>query len=114
MSDQIIPLTNQPNQTFQVVLSVDGGTIRLNLLISYDEMANYWTMGISDSNNNPLVIGIPLVTGDWPSANVLGQYGYLGIGSAYVLNLSNNNNLDYPNSSTLGTEFALLWSDTAP
>lgn len=111
MADQIVPLTTQPNQTFQIALSVGNATIRLNLTIVYNELANYWTMTIADSNNNILLTSIPLITGCWPAANILSQYQYLNIGSAYVLNISNNTTNDYPNATSLGIDFVLLWSD---
>lgn len=41
-----------------------------------------WIMDISDVNGNPLVCGIPLVTG----ADLLAQYAYLGLGGPmYVI-----------------------------
>lgn len=113
MSAQVIPLTSQPNQSFQVALNVNGATLRLNLNISYNEMANYWIMQIQDSNGNILVDNIPLITGDFPAANILDPYQYLQIGSAYVINVSNSDINDYPNAIDLGTDFILVWGDNA-
>jgi hypothetical protein len=42
---------------------------------------------------------------------MLAQYGYLRIGSAYLLNTGNALE-DYPGQGTLGF-FSLLWGDTA-
>jgi hypothetical protein len=110
MADQVVPLSTQPVQTFQIPLNVAGEVIRLNLTIKYNEMAAYWTMDITDSNNNPVLASVPLITGTWPAANILAQYQYLGIGSAYVVNVGNNP-LDYPNNASLGNDFILIWSD---
>jgi len=112
MSDQIIPLTADPNQAMQVTVSVDGGSKTLDLFISYNEKATYWTMDITDSvTNESLLTGIPLVTGQYPSANMLGQFAYLGIGSAYVIPTASTS-ADWPDDTNLGTEFVLVWSDT--
>jgi hypothetical protein len=64
-----IPLTPMP-QTFYISLS---GT-QYQLVFNYRNVSmGGWVMDINDPLGNPLVCGIPLVTG----ANLLGQYGYL-------------------------------------
>jgi hypothetical protein len=69
-------------------------------------------MGIADVNNNILISEVPLLTGTYPAANILGQFQYMNIGSAYLLNVSNGSTtLDYPNGQDLGTDFVLLWGD---
>jgi hypothetical protein len=109
---QIIPLTNAPQQTLQVALNVDGSVLRLQLAFNFNEMAQYWTMSISNSQGVLLLSSIPLMTGDWPAANLLAQYGYLKIGSAFLINLGQVAD-DYPTSTELGNAFSLLWDDTA-
>lgn len=113
MSDQIIPLTSSPNQTIETTLNVDGGTITLRLTFRFNEMAGYWIMTVQDTAGNMLVDSIPLITGEWPAANLLGQHSYLKIGSAYIINTGANTGIEYPDANTLGTQFQLLWSDTA-
>lgn len=110
MADQVIPLTTQPLQTFEIALSVGANTLRLNLTIKYNEMAGYWIMTIADQFSNTLLDSIPMLTGTWPRANILSQYQYLGIGSCYLVNLGNNPN-DYPDNTNLGRDFVLIWSD---
>lgn len=107
---QIVPLDNSPNQTFKVTLSVDGNNLTLQLAISFNSMAGYWQMSISDASGNLLLSSIPMLTGVWPAANLLGQYGYLKIGSAYLI--SSGAGIDYPDSTTLGSAFTLVWGDT--
>jgi len=109
---QIIPLTNAPNQNIGVSLAVNNTVLRLQLNIYFSEMANYWIMDISDSQGNLLIADIPLLTGEWPAANMLAQYGYMNIGSAYIINLGQTSD-DYPNSTELGNYFSLLWDDNA-
>jgi hypothetical protein len=109
MSSQIIPLTSAPNQAFSVQLTVNAAPLTLNFYLSYSEMAGYWQLAINDVNGNQLIASVPLVTGWYPSANMLAQYQYMNIGSAYLLN-TGNAPVDYPGPTTLGL-FSLLWGD---
>ena len=109
---QVIPITSQPYQTFQTTLSVDGASLTLQLTIYFSEMSGYWIMDIYDQYGNALMLGIPLITGSWPSSNILMPYQYLEIGSAYVLNIGNSAN-DYPGINDFATgAFSLVWDNT--
>lgn len=110
MSEQIVPLVQAPNQTFTVQLTVDGAPLTLNLTLTYSVMSGWWQLSIANVQNAVLVASIPLVTGWYPCANLLAQYSYLKIGSAFLLNTGNVAS-DYPGASNL-TDFSLLWSDT--
>lgn len=111
MSAQIVPLVQAPNQTLTVQLTVDAKPLTLNLALSYSAMSGWWQLQVSDAQNNLLIASVPLITGWYPAANMLAQYGYLNIGSAYLLNTGNSVS-DYPGENDL-TSFSLLWSDTA-
>jgi hypothetical protein len=111
MSAQVVPLTSDPNQTLRTTVTVDGTARNLQLKISYNESASYWVMDVTDPATGTILLsGIPLITGEYPSANVLGQYGYLGIGSAYVVPVGSVA-MDWPDAGNLGTEFVLVWGD---
>lgn len=138
MSLQQIPITNSPNQSFTVSLQVDGSPLSLNVTLKYNEMAGYWMLSLSDINNNLLVDSVPVLCGGYPAANLLQQQRYLGIGSWYVINVSNGlptggsgigygggfygqgpyggqsgqGGTDYPDSTNLGTSFQLWVGDT--
>jgi hypothetical protein len=137
VSLQQIPITNSPNQSLTAQLQVDGFPLTLNLTISFNEMAGYWVLGISDVNNNLLIDSIPMICGTYPAGNLLQQQKYLAIGSAYIINTANSiptgsnfgygqggygqgvyggqvaqGGIDYPNSTNLGTAFQLWWNDT--
>jgi hypothetical protein len=107
---QVIPLDSSPNQKLQVSVSVDTDNIILNLSITYNRMHDYWTMDIADSENVPLVVGLPILSGNYPAANLLEQYAYLEIGSVYIINASSVV-LDSPDDVSLGTDFVLVWGD---
>lgn len=68
-----IPLTPQA-QSFNIQLNQVSYTFTL----MWREVDNIggWVLDIADASGNPLVQGIPLVTG----CDLLKQYGYLGIG----------------------------------
>lgn len=71
MAQYQVPLRQgQPQQ-----LSVTIASITYGLTFQYQNIdQGGWVLDIADSNGNPIVNGIPLVTG----ANLLEQYGYLG------------------------------------
>lgn len=106
MSYYEIPLSNDPDQNFQCTIPVDYKNLTLYFRIRYNTEAEYWVMSLYDSNGNILIDTIPLLQG-----NVLSQYKYLGIGSAYIVNASNVPT-DRPDDTNLGTEFKLIWGDT--
>jgi hypothetical protein len=106
MSLQLIPVSSSPNQTLQVAVDINGGVSQFFVYLTFNEIAGYWVMGISDSNQNPLLTDVPLVTG----LNLLRQYQYLNIGSVYVFNVTGVP-VDSPNTNDLGTDFQLYWGD---
>jgi len=111
---QIIPLTNSPNQTFTTTLTVDSSNLTLTMFVRYNVIAEYWVLTIINTSTQAIILdSIPLITGVYPASNILEQYAYLQIGSAYIIN-TDNAVLDYPDDSTnsLGSDFVLLWSDT--
>ena len=69
-------------------------------------------MAVADANNVPLVSNIPLVTGNNPACNILAQFAYLEIGSAFVINQTGTTVVNFPNSLDLGTDFILVWGNT--
>jgi hypothetical protein len=109
VSSQIIPLNNSLAQTFAAQLTVNAQPLTLNFTLAYSTMAGYWQLAIADVNGNLLIASVPLVTGLYPSANLLAQYQYLQIGSAYLLN-TGNAPVDYPGPNNIN-QFSLLWGD---
>ena len=68
-----VPLSAQP-QTFYVQLP-NGVTYQFRLIYEFTPN-DCWLLDINDAFGNPIVCGIPLVTG----ADLLAQYVYLGFG----------------------------------
>jgi hypothetical protein len=72
-----IPLTPVP----QTLTTTFPNGVRYQLTLNYLFVPDdCWILDIADSSGNPLVQGIPLVTG----CDLLEQYGYLGFGCAMI------------------------------
>jgi hypothetical protein len=109
---QQVPLKPDPNQTFNCVLTVDGRNIDLTFKLRWNAEAGYWAMTLIDSTTgNYLVDGIPLIVGVQPTINLLQPYGYLGIGSCYIINVSGVAS-EYPNDTNLGIDYIMLWGNS--
>ena len=116
MADQVIPLSALQNQSFTVSGTINGNTVTMQVDLRYNVMGQYWIASLFDQKGNPLVDSLPILTGDWPAANLLGQHGYLqdangnSIGALYALNASGANQ-DYPGINSLGSDFIVIWGD---
>lgn len=104
----ILPVTSNPNQTFSSTIPIDNGSIKFNFFLRYNTESSCWILDILDSSNNSLVSGINLVCG----ANLLEQYSYLKIGSAYLVKTDTSLIDDLPTEYNLGTKFVIVWGDT--
>lgn len=109
---QILPTNVQPNQTLTANLSVDGAPLNLQLTLRYNEIAGYWCMTVQNAQGTVLLDSVPLLTGNDPICNILYQFQWLEIGSAFVLNQTGALTPNYPNNTNLGTGFQLAWGDT--
>ncbi|WP_297428632.1 hypothetical protein [Clostridium sp.] len=108
MSYYKIPLTSNPNQTFTSTIPIDGKAIKFNFFLRYNTEADYWVLDVYDANKNSLIVSLNLVCG----LNLLEQYSYLKIGSAYLVKSDTSMVGDSPNEYNLGENFVLLWGDT--
>ena len=75
-----IPLSPTP-QTFQISLA---GTVYTLTLYWADPFG--WFLNIADASGNPILNGVPLVTG----ADLLAQYAYLGFGGSLIVQTSHD------------------------
>ncbi|MCH4090719.1 phage baseplate plug family protein [Acetobacter sp.] len=78
-----VPVSAAP-QSFSVSISGVQYSIRQTYCDASDSAG--WLIDISDSSGSNILTGIPLVTG----ANLLGQFGYLGLGFSLVVTTSGN------------------------
>lgn len=113
MSSVVIPLTPGKNQSMSCSLPVDGANISLSFVFTYNSIGGYWYMSVTDTKKKTLYLdAVPLVIGNYPAANVLSQYSYLKLGSAWVIPSNQAAGLVNPTSANLGTDYVLIWSDT--
>lgn len=112
MAYKIIPLMSNANQSLTCTLPVDSKNIELAFTFRYNTIGGYWFMSVTDTKTNTLLLdAVPIVTGEYPAADLLGQYEYLGIGSAAIVPTSSLAN-GIPDDTNLGTDYVLVWGDT--
>jgi len=88
-----IPLTNQSQK-----LSVSLAGVTYQLQVVWNKFVG-WVMDVSSSTGVPIIQGVPLVTG----ANLLAQYGYLGLaGGSKMIVQSDSYPLQPPSYTSLG------------
>jgi hypothetical protein len=75
MTPYEIPLTPEPQK-----LSLQLAGVSYGLRLQWNDPADCWMLDLLDSTGTLLVGAIPVVTG----VDLLGQYGYLGIGGALI------------------------------
>ncbi|PWI77287.1 hypothetical protein DEO48_25335 [Enterobacter sp. CGMCC 5087] len=91
MKVQEIPLSAD-NQQFAV--SIDGVSYNMRILWR----GTVWVLDLHDSGGNPLILGIPLITG----TNLLEQCRHLQLDFALVVECDNPQQ-EYPTQYDLGT-----------
>lgn len=89
----LIPLQNT-NQQIQITLA----GVLYTLTVRWNEMNEAWTVDIADANSNPIVSGIPLVTG----VDLLAPFGYLNFGGQLIAQTTNDANA-VPTFDNLGS-----------
>lgn len=60
--------------------------VEYQLTVKWNDPNQSWMVDIADSNGNPIVSGIPLVTGK----DLLAPYGYLNFGGQLIAQTTNN------------------------
>ena len=97
-----IPLKPEA-QEFDISL----GGVTYHLTLNWNAPNNAWGLDIADSLQNPIVGGIPLITG----ANLLEQYAYLGIGGSLIVQSDFDPN-EVPDYAALGSTGHLFFVTT--
>lgn len=95
-----IPLIPGPQK-----IAVSLGSLSAHLLLSYkDTDEGGWVLDILDSQDAPILTGLPLVIG----ADLLHQYGYLGFEGQLIVQ-SDTNPGEVPSFTNLGVTSHLYW-----
>jgi len=95
-----IPLSPQA-QSFSIQLG--GQTYQIYM--RWNSFSNIWTIDISDSQGNPMVQGIPLVTG----TNLLEPYPDMYFGGTLTVS-TDGNATAVPTFSNIGTSSHLIFT----
>lgn len=110
--DNLVPLTTDPDQSFTITLPIDGKNLTFDLRIRYNTEDKFWWLSITDHETEVMLLdSIPLLTADYPAANILEQYKYLNIGSIVIVPNGNSVSGD-PDDTNLGIDYYMLWGDT--
>ena len=72
--------------------------------VKWNTFASCWVLDVADIQKNPIVSGIPLVTG----ADLLGQFAYLNFGGKLIV-VSDGDPFAVPTFDNLGTSGHLLF-----
>jgi len=108
---QEVPVTNRPNQRFDCILEFDGKSVTYQFDFRFNEVGQIWMMTITDPITGEYILdSVPVLGGIADSSDLLSQFGYLGLGSAFVVNISNIPK-DSPNDKDFGRDFKLLWGN---
>lgn len=108
----LIPVNNQPNQSFDIVVPVDGVNRNFRFFFRWNLDGEYWTMNIIDLEDGQYkLLEFPLYGIMAPYQNLIHQYKYKKIGSCYLRKIALVDR-DRPNYEDLGASFQLLWGDT--
>lgn len=96
-----IPLQTGVPQKFSAAL----GGVTYQLTFQYrNDPSGGWCLDIDDASNNPIVHGIPLVTG----ADLLAQYKHLGFTGKLVVQTTSNPDA-VPTFANLGSDGQIYW-----
>lgn len=105
-----IELDTTPDQEFTVAVEVGEEVVNLIIRLRYNTEGDFWHMDISDGNTLEMLISnAPLLTGEFPSGDLLKQFEYVGIGQAAILKVTDGAKGDFPNLENLGTDYVLVW-----
>jgi hypothetical protein len=109
---QVIPPPAAFNERKTVTVEVDGVKHALQIRLRFMETLGLWHMSLYDPKTGVCMAeSIPLLCGLYPASDLLGPFGALGIGSAYIVPLVKTPTTPNPSKTNFGTEYALVWGD---
>lgn len=94
-----IPLTSKA-QNFLI----DLASTTYSIYLFWNVAVSCWMINLNDASGNPIIQGIPLVTG----ADLLAQYSYMNLGGALIVQTDFATD-DIPTLSNLGAESHLYF-----
>lgn len=105
-----IPIDPGQDQRFGITVEVGEENIALILHLRYNTEGDFWRMDVTNAVTEEMLISnVPLLTGEYPAADILEQFEYIGIGSAIVLKMTDDAEGDFPNLKNIDTDYVLFW-----
>lgn len=101
----IVPMIPISNHSYTCVIPLTERNITLDFKMTYNEVADFWFIDISQ-DGQPLLASYPLI----PAQDLLEQFQYMDIGHASILPRTQITS-QFPNYDTLNTEWVLVWGD---
>ena len=107
-----VPLTNSPNQRFQITLPVNDENIQFVFELWYNEQANYWLMSLTNKTKQEQVfVNLPLLaTKSDVFGNMMCQLEYKEVGICYIIPTSEDLK-SMPDDTNLGSLYIMIWGD---
>lgn len=108
----VIPSPTSRNEWQTITVQPDGTKKTVQLRFHFVDTKGIWNLSIYDPKTGACMAEcIPLLSGLYPSADILGPFGALGIGSACIVPLVTSPTTEHPSETNFGTEFVLVWGD---
>ena len=108
-----IPVTTLPNNTFNINVPVGDENLYFKLRFTYNSIAKYWMLSIFDADTLDCIISnLNMIETYGEYADLVKLFSYKHIGALYVVNVGSVNS-SMPDDTNFGTDFELVWSDTA-
>ncbi|MDH4163331.1 MAG: hypothetical protein OEW15_11680 [Nitrospirota bacterium] len=103
MTSFLIPLVNIPQQ-----FTIDLAGVTYTLVNKWNDISQGWILDILDGSQNPIVCGIPFVTG----TDLLAGLEYLGINGELIV-YTNGDQWAVPTLNNLGVDSNLYFQTDA-
>lgn len=107
-----VNLNKFPEQRAVFNLPLNGKSVPMAIRLSYNARGDLWHMDIENERTGEVILAnVPLLCGADNTYNLLKQFEYLGIGSAYIKKVVENTDTDSPDYNTFLSQFVLMWGD---
>jgi len=88
----------------QMQITLNNTLYSLRVYWNSNPATNAWVLDISDSSGNPIVAGVPLVTG----TDLMAQFSYLNLGGEFIVQTSSDTDA-VPTFVNLGSDGNLFF-----
>lgn len=106
-----VPLTNSPNQTFSIVIPVNGENINFTIFLSYNENAKYWLMTLTKTlTQEEVFCNLPLLCSFDKYSNMIYQLDYKEVGEIMIVPIQETQS-SMPNDEDIGIKYVMVWGD---